>query len=141
MPDVDAVTWLGGPDAFQRYHQFYTHNLIAFALAPPLLALGVRRLAKTDPPIGRLLALCWGGMALHLLADTIAHWPLRLFWPFSREGISFEFIHRDFSVVLPFLLLTGTGLSFANELQQFRRAIAIGTLVAASLYVVLGPGW
>src|SRR3954471_12588721 len=78
FPDVDSVTYLFGPDAFQRYHQFYTHSLIAFAVAPALLTFAVRRLTKNPPSFGRTLAVLQGGMALHLLGDTIAHWPLRL---------------------------------------------------------------
>ena len=141
FPDIDAVTYLAGADAFQRYHQFYTHNLIAFAIGPALLTVALRKLTKNPPPFGRALAVVQGGWALHLLGDTIAHWPLRLFWPFSRTGISFELIPRDFSFGLAGVLLVGTTLSFVDDVRPWRRSIAIATLLAATAYVLFSPGW
>ena len=141
FPDIDAVSYLGGADTFQRYHQYYTHNLIAFAFAPAMLTFLIRRLTPNPPTFARTLALLQGGMALHLLGDTIAHWPLKLFWPFSREGLCFELIPRDFSIGLALLLLFGAVLSFLDSVERSRRAIAIATLFAGTLYVLIGPGW
>jgi membrane-bound metal-dependent hydrolase YbcI (DUF457 family) len=141
-PDIDAITYLAGPDAFYRFHQIYTHNLIAFAVAPPLLALLLQRtLAPPGASRGRILALVWGAWGLHLLGDTIAHWPLRLLYPFSREGLALRLIPGDFSIGLALLLLGGVGLSFVDVVKPHRRAVAWATLASAAFYVVLGPGW
>lgn len=141
-PDVDAVSYLvGGPELFHEVHQFYTHALIVAAVAPPLLArLGWRR-APAGTSYRRVLALTWGAWMLHLLGDTIASWPVRIFWPFSRGGIAFDLIPRDFSIGVPLILLVGCGLSFVDTLVVFRRWIALGALAVATLYVLVGPGW
>lgn len=140
-PDVDAISSLGGPALFDAVHQYYTHNLLVFGVLPPLLARVVQRYAPADVTPRRVLGLVWGAWALHLLGDTIASWPLRLFWPFSREGIAFDLIPRDFSVGVPLILLLAVGLSLVDDLVPHRRWIALGGLVAATLYVGVGPGW
>jgi membrane-bound metal-dependent hydrolase YbcI (DUF457 family) len=141
-PDVDAVTWLvGGPALFHAHHQFYTHNLLVFAVLPPLFAFVTRRFAPPGTPLAPVLGLVWGAWALHLLGDTIASWPVKLFWPFSREGVAFDLLQRDFSMGLPAILIVGTALSFVDTLEARRRLLAAGTLGVAMGYVLLGPGW
>jgi len=139
-PDVDAVSWLlGGPEAFHAFHQYYTHSLLVSAVVPPLLGLAVAR--RLGLPWGRMVGLVWGAWGLHLLGDMIASWPARIFWPFSREGVAFDLLQRDFSIGIPLLLLAGVGASFVDELRPQRRRIAVGTLLAAVAYVLCGPGW
>mgnify|MGYP001616674433 CR=1 FL=1 len=141
-PDVDAVSWLiGRAEAFREHHQFYTHNLIVFTVAPPLLGLGIRRLLLKTAGRARVVGLVWGAWSLHLLGDTLASWPVRLFWPFSRGGIAFDLLDRDFSMGIPLVLLAGTGASFARELAPLRAGVAVATLLAAAIYAVAGPGW
>lgn len=141
-PDVDAVTWLvGGPALFHAHHQYYTHNLIVFTVLAPLLARAAWRFAPVGTTPARVVALGWGAWALHLLGDTIAYWPVKLFWPFSREGVTFELLEQDFSVVLPAILIVGTALTFVDVVERRRRAVAAATLAVAVGYVLLGPGW
>ena len=140
-PDVDAVAWLiGGPELFTATHQYYTHNLLVFAVVPPLAAWAVARRAPAGTPPRRVLALVWGAWTLHLLGDTIASWPVRLFWPFSRGGVAFDLIPRDFSVGIPLILVAGIGLGYTRELATYRRPLAAAALVAAVGWV-FGPGW
>ncbi|MDP2311100.1 MAG: metal-dependent hydrolase [Pseudomonadota bacterium] len=141
-PDIDAVTWLvGGPELFNAHHQYYTHNLLVFATVPPLAALGARRFAPAGTPTPRVVALVWGAWALHLLGDTIAYRPVKLFWPFSGGGVALQLLQRDFSLGIPAILLVGTGLSFVDTLVPWRRGIAAATLAAVVAYLGLGPGW
>ena len=139
LPDVDAVTALGGPDAFKRFHQLYTHNVIAFALAPVCVAAIVARLSRRED-FARLWLLFQCGFALHLLGDLIAQWPLKFLYPFSTRGWSYGFIHRDFSLVIPFLLLVFAGAGFWDPAIPRRRWIGVAGLIAGTLYVLLGPG-
>jgi len=92
FPDVDAVSYLWGADTFARVHQTYTHNILAFLLLPPLVALALRIEQRG-------IALFYAGMAAHLLGDVIATWPLRFLLPFSDRGFAFGLIQRDFSVL------------------------------------------
>lgn len=141
-PDVDAVTWLvGGAELFHAHHQYYTHNLLVFLAVPPLLALGVRRWAPHGTPASRVVALAWGAWALHLLGDAIAYWPVKLFWPFSRDGVALQLLQGDFSFGVPAILLVGAGLTFVDEVEPRRRPVAAATLAVAAAYVAFGPGW
>ena len=140
VPDVDGISILGGADAFKAWHQIYTHNVIAFAIAPPLIALAARALTKRRFSYASLLALFWLGMALHLIGDVIAQWPLRFLYPFSPVGWSFQLIPRDFSIGLALILMTAGLAGYVDGVAPWRRLTAAFGLLAASLYVTLGPG-
>lgn len=141
-PDVDAVTWLvGGPALFRAHHQYYTHNLFVSATLPPLLGLVACRFAPAGTPKGRVVALVWGAWALHLLGDTLAYWPVKLYWPVSDGGVALELLQQDFSFGLPAILLLGTLSSFVDTLEPWRRRIAVVTFAVAVAYVLFGPGW
>lgn len=140
-PDVDGFTILGGADAFKRWHQLYTHNAVAFAVAPPLIALAANRLTRGRFGFPALLALFWIGMALHLAGDLIAHWPLKFFYPFSGTGWSFRLLPRDFSIGLALILMLASLAGYVDQVAPWRRVIAAAGLVAGVLYVTAGPGW
>lgn len=140
FPDVDAVTILFGFDAFKQHHQTYTHNVIAFVLAPPAIAALVHRRWPARASFPRVLALFWLGMTLHLIGDVIAQWPLRFLLPFRQDGWSFQLIPRDFSIGLALILMFGALLGYVDSIAPFRRFIAAATLVVAVLYVTVGPG-
>lgn len=140
-PDVDGFTILGGADAFKTWHQLYTHNAIAFAVAPPLIALGANRLTRGRFGYPRVLALFWLGMALHLAGDLIAQWPLKFLYPFSTSGWSFQLIPRDFSIGLAVILMFAALLGYVDQLAPWRRVTAAIGLAAGVLYVTAGPGW
>lgn len=140
-PDVDAVSYLWGAEVFRAVHQVYTHNLLVFAVVPPALGVLAGRRAVFAGARGRALAVVWGAWGLHLLGDTIAHWPEPLFWPFSDQRVAFGLIPGDFSIGLPLVLLVGAALTLADELQRWRVPLAGATLAAGVAYVVVGPGW
>lgn len=140
-PDVDGVTILGGPDLFKAHHQLYTHNVIAFALAPPPIALLAHRLTRRRFTYSRWLALFWLGMALHLLGDLLAQWPLKFLYPFSSQGWSFGFLPRDFSIGLALILMFAALLGYVDQVAPWRRVTAAMGLVAGALYACVGPGW
>lgn len=79
-PDLDALSILGGADAFGTYHHVLTHGYVA-ALATVLLvgAFSRQRLLAAG------LALCT--FHLHLVCDLLGSgpgWPLVYLWPGSR---------------------------------------------------------
>lgn len=141
-PDVDAVSYLvGGPALFHEVHQYYTHSLLVSAVVTPLLARLAWGRAPAGTSYGRVLTLTLAAWGLHLLGDTIASWPVRIFWPFSRGGVAFDLIPRDFSIGVPLILLLGVGLTYVDELVPRRRLVALGALLVATAYVLVGPGW
>lgn len=139
FPDVDAVSYLWGPEAFARHHQIYTHTILAFLALPPLLALLVRRLGFAGSP-ARTALLFYAGMAAHLLGDVIATWPLRFLLPFSDRGFAFAFIHRDFSLGLALLLGVFAATCRWDGALPARRALALAGLVAGVALVLSGYG-
>jgi membrane-bound metal-dependent hydrolase YbcI (DUF457 family) len=139
-PDVDGVSILGGVDSFKAWHQIYTHNVIAFATAPPLIALAAYALTGRRFTYPRLLALFWLGMALHLAGDVIAQWPLRFLYPFSPTGWSFQLIPRDFSIGLALILMVVALAGYVDGVAPWRRVTAAAGLLAGVLYVTVGPG-
>jgi inner membrane protein len=82
-PDVDVISWLGGPLMYLRYHRGWTHTWLltpALALVPALIVWLLER-RKT-----RLLTL-WTvaliGVASHPLLDWTNVYGIRMFMPFS----------------------------------------------------------
>jgi inner membrane protein len=82
-PDLDALTILGGTEAYFRWHHLLLHNLPA-ALATGLVCVA---LARARWPVA-LLALA--AFHLHLFLDLLGsggrdgfNWPIPYFAPFS----------------------------------------------------------
>lgn len=139
FPDIDGITVLGGPDLYKRWHQLYTHNVIAFAILPLVVAAIAWRLTRL--PFRKLWLLMQTGMALHLLGDVIAQWPLPFLRPLSDAGFSFGLIEHDFSLGLVLVLLVGVLAGTWDPLIPYRRWTSLATLLAAVAYVLFGPGW
>jgi hypothetical protein len=90
FPDLDALTVLGGPEFYQRYHHVILHN-VSGAVAYTILAaaLATRRLLVAG------LALI--GYHLHLLCDFVGSagpdgslWSVPYLVPFSFEDFYFQ---------------------------------------------------
>jgi membrane-bound metal-dependent hydrolase YbcI (DUF457 family) len=139
-PDIDGISIVGGPDAFKAWHQIYTHNFIAYAIGPPLVALLAWRLTRPRFSYARLYLLFQLGMTLHLLGDLLAQWPVRFLYPFSPRAWSFGLIPRDFSIGLALILMFVALLGYVDQLAPWRRFTAAGGLIAGVLYVTVGPG-
>ena len=85
VPDLDALTILGGFETYQKWHRMICHNgLSAVAFAAFVAVLARRRLAAA------LLALA--AFHLHLLCDVIGSagpdgsiWPVPYLIPFDRR--------------------------------------------------------
>lgn len=78
-PDLDALSLLGGTEAFGRYHHVLTHGFVAALATAAIASLFARRRALTA-----LLALAV--FHLHLLCDLAGSgpgWPLCYLWPAS----------------------------------------------------------
>jgi membrane-bound metal-dependent hydrolase YbcI (DUF457 family) len=140
VPDVDAISYIKGPDAFAMIHQRFTHTIFSLLLLPPLLAWIVYLFNKR-PGFIRIYLLFLIGMGIHIAEDLIAHWPVQFFYPFSQKGWAFGLIRKDFSLVVDFIFIAGAMLTFYDPLVRYRREVALSTFGAVLLYLLLGPGW
>ena len=140
LPDIDAISYLWGPEGFAAVHQRFTHTVFALAVIPLGLAWFVRRIDKKHSFKSAYL-LFFIGMAIHIAEDLIAHWPVEFFHPFSRKGWALGLIQKDFSLVVDFIFITGAMLCFYDRLIRFRRWVAAATFLSVGLYLLLGPGY
>ncbi len=83
LPDIDAVAYLFGPEAYMNWHHTFGHNIF--------LGLGLGLLAARahgglrDPGALRAGALTALAFASHLVTDMkLSAYPVCLFWPLSR---------------------------------------------------------
>ena len=89
IPDLDGLTLLAGPEAFQTWHRILCHNALS-ALSYTALALV---LARRKAVVGPLALL---GFHLHLLCDLLgsaapggSNWGIPYLVPFVSEQLRF----------------------------------------------------
>ena len=87
IPDIDVVSWAGGPLNYLAYHRHLTHSLLLM----PVLALAavvVVRLAGRQPVrwTGAFFAALIG-VASHLALDWTNVYGIRLLLPFSSQWL------------------------------------------------------
>jgi inner membrane protein len=137
-PDVDAISYLWGPEVYGRVHHAYTHTLLGGAILAPALA-GIERMWIAGISFPRLLALNLVGFAVHLLGDLIAVWPIRLFWPWRDH----DFVLRwtgDFDLVVLSVVGLATGLAAVDRLRGWERWIVGLATLLLIVYFVWMPG-
>jgi membrane-bound metal-dependent hydrolase YbcI (DUF457 family) len=140
LPDIDAVSYLFGPDAFAAVHQRFTHTLFAVAIFPLIIARIFHLWDKKHSYI-RTYLLILIGMMIHISEDLIAHWPVEFFYPLSKKGWTFGLIQKDFSLIVDFIIIGGAMLSFYDKLAKHRRLAAVISFIIVGLYLFLGPGY
>src|SRR5947209_3646066 len=93
LPDLDALSLLGGVEAYQRWHRIVLHNAVAAVVLSSLIMLFARPGARVATGMLSLAAY-----HLHLLCDLVgsagpdgSNWPVPYFVPFSRRPIEVSF--------------------------------------------------
>jgi inner membrane protein len=95
LPDIDIVSWAGGPLFYLEAHRGIAHSLIA----APLLALILILLFRDRT--WQSYAACLIGVLSHLILDWTNVYGIRLLLPFSGQ-----WLHLDMTdVVDPWILL------------------------------------
>jgi len=138
-PDVDAVSYLWGSEAFYRFHHTYTHTVLGITALVITLA-GIERIWIKQIPLTRLLALNLAGCTMHLLGDLIAIWPLRILWPWSDHDFTLHWTRDSDWVVLTVVVLA-TGLAETDGFQKQVRWIIVGAFLILAAYFWWFPGW
>ena len=81
VPDLDALSLLGGAGAYSEYHHVLTHGVVAAVAVTALCTAFARQRTK-------VLLLSLLAFHVHLLCDWLGSgrdWPLVYFYPFSRH--------------------------------------------------------
>ena len=131
LPDVDAVAYLWGAEAYRQVHQVYTHNVLALIALPVLITLALR-----PDEAGR--AWVYGaallGMIGHLVGDVIGLWPVPLLVPFSEARLGLSLLEQDFSIALDLVLVIAAVATFwdpiAERPARVRAVLGVGLLAA-----------
>ena len=133
-PDLDALSYLWGPEAYSRFHHAYTHTLLGVAVLATVLA-GSEWIWMRGIPFARLLAL----NLVHVVLDLPAVWPLRVLWPWTNR----DFVLRwtgDFDLVVLIVVGLATGLAQTDRLRARAPWVLGGVLVLLVGYFWLFPG-
>lgn len=141
-PDFDAVTMIGGGEAYFLYHRALTHAIVMVPVMALLPSLMVRVFFRKKPfrwLQAWILGLC--GIASHLLLDLTNPYGIRLFLPFDnswpRLAITNVIDVWIWSILLLATLAPMLGRLVSSEIgakTDSRRGWAIIGLVLFALY-------
>jgi len=82
LPDIDAVPYVFGAEAYGRWHHTFGHNVFLWALFVGYVTYRMRSV--------RALILSFLAFGSHLITDAqLSGWDLYLFWPLSHKGFLF----------------------------------------------------
>ena len=145
FPDVDiiAIQFSRDPLALQRYHRGFTHSFIglpvfAFALAwlTRLFLVWREKLRReegyTPPSLTLLFGVYAAGIASHILLDTTTSFGTRLWNPFSRARVAWDFLFIiDFTFTALLLLPQVAAWIFKERRGWLARASSMWVLFTA----------
>ncbi len=140
-PDVDIVSWFGGPLVYLEYHRGLTHSLAFMPVmaAVPALLVGLFRRSWMGWKAAYLLSLL--AVASHLLLDWTNTYAIRLLLPFSSEWLHLDCLFVFDVWVWAALLLAVIGPLLGKLVSSeigakpgSGRALAVFALVFFALY-------
>ncbi len=92
-PDLDVVSWLGGPLAYLRYHRWWTHAWVLAPMLAILPAVLVWLMERRRPVFFRLWLVSLAGVASHLLLDWTNVYGIRMLLPFSSDWLRLDIVN------------------------------------------------
>ena len=81
LPDLDALSLLGGAGAYSEYHHVLTHGVVAAVVGTAIWTACARQRWK-------VLGLSFLAFHIHLVCDLLGSgrdWPIVYFYPFTRH--------------------------------------------------------
>jgi inner membrane protein len=87
VPDIDVVSWFGGPLTYLKYHRGWTHALALTPLLAVLPALLIWLIEKRRPRLATLWAVSLIATASHPLLDFTNIYGIRILLPFSGAWV------------------------------------------------------
>lgn len=141
IPDLDAVSLLGGAETYIRWHRHLTHSLILLPLLALVAVVLVRLLGRK--PLKWLPG--WGialvGVSSHLLLDLTNIYGVRLLLPFSGRWFHWDITSVIDGWIWAILALgiigPALGRLVGNEIGDKRKSPGTGWAIAA-LVLLLG---
>ncbi len=89
-PDVDIVSWFGGPLAYLRYHRGWTHSWPMVPVMALFPALVVFLLERRRASLAGLWLVALVGVASHPLLDWTNVYGIRMLLPFSPDWLRLD---------------------------------------------------
>ncbi|HWF08122.1 MAG TPA: metal-dependent hydrolase [Bryobacteraceae bacterium] len=136
-PDLDVVSWFGGPSAYIHWHRNITHSLIALPVMA-FVAVAIVRLVGRKPVRwlpAWLVAMV--AVASHLILDLTNVYGVRLLLPFSGR-----WFHWDTTPVIDLIIVAigllgvaapAFGRLVGSEIGEHKREVGGGWAVIALL--------
>ena len=100
-PDIDAVSWFGGPLMYLEHHRWITHALLAMPVIALIPVIFVRIAHRGSFPWFRAFVLSLVAVSTHLLLDLTNIYGIRLLLPFSSQ-----WLRLDITSVIDFWIWT-----------------------------------
>ncbi|HEX4277240.1 MAG TPA: metal-dependent hydrolase [Bryobacteraceae bacterium] len=136
-PDLDVVSWLGGPTTYIHWHRNITHSLIALPVMA-LVAVALVRLIGRKPVQwlpAWLVAMV--AVASHLILDLTNVYGVRLLLPFSGRWFHWDLTPVIDLVIVAIMLLGVAAPAFGrlvgSEIGERKRQVGGGWAVFALL--------
>jgi inner membrane protein len=155
-PDLDYLSYIGGPEAFLRFHRTALHSLAGAAVTAGAVAAAFCIADRRMPPKKNIqvkskepltfkaaLATCAVGVAGHILLDIPSGVGVQLLWPFRGHWSAWDLV-TNFDLWILVLLALGLLLPLLlrmvnEEVGDHRRgrggsAAGVVTLVLIAAY-------
>lgn len=135
-PDLDVfIRSQSNPLLFMVYHRNFTHSLAFAPFGGALVGFLLWLLLGRRHSLRDLILASIVGMFTHGLLDAFTTYGTMLFWPFSHERISWDFISIIDPIYTAILII---GVIYALSFGKGKAAII--ALILSSAYMGLG-GW
>ncbi len=134
-PDLDAVSWFGGPAAYLHWHRNITHSVIALPFMALLTVAIVRVLGRQQVRWLPAVLIAMIAVASHLILDLTNVYGVRLALPFSGHWWHWDMTPIVDLIIWAILLLAVVAPMFGrlvgSEIGERRKAPGAGWAVTA----------
>jgi inner membrane protein len=141
IPDIDAVSIVGGGATYFTYHRWLTHAVVALPVMAMLAVLAVAAIFRQRLPWLRAWIVALVAVSSHLALDFTNPYGIRLLAPFSGAWPALDITHVIDIWIWTILLigaiwplLSGLVSSEIGARKGSGRGIAIAALIVLGMY-------